>query len=40
MIKGKLGIKFQTHKNMINNRVFSLNLQNTNELDTVAVILT
>lgn len=40
MIKGKLWIKPQTHKDKIYNNIFPLNLININELYTVTVIIT
>ena len=40
MIKDKLDIKFQTHKDKTDNKVFSLNLPITNGLDIVTVIFT
>lgn len=40
MIKGKLWIKPQTHKDKIYNNIFPLNLTNVNGLYTVTVIIT
>lgn len=40
MIKGKLWIKPQTHKDKIYNNIFPLNLTNINGLYTVTVIIT
>lgn len=40
MIKGKLWLKPQTHKDKIYNNIFPLNLTNINGLYTVTVIIT
>ena len=39
MIKDELDMKLQTHKDKIDDRVFSFVLPNTNRLNVVAVIL-
>ena len=40
MIKDKLGTELWIHEEKINNGIFSPNMQNTNGLDIVNVILT